>query len=72
MLRKIRLETYTGSTARGLLGVRRGIALRIMQLRLRAEGLSLRDVSKALADRGYASRTGRAFFPAQVARMLSA
>lgn len=39
---------------------------------LRRAGLSLRDVSAALAARGYRARTGRAFAPAQVLRMVAA
>jgi site-specific DNA recombinase len=37
---------------------------------LRAEKQSLREVSRALAERGWCSRTGKAFSPVQVARMV--
>jgi site-specific DNA recombinase len=39
---------------------------------LRAEKQSLREVSRALAERGWCSRTGKAFSPVQVARMVGA
>jgi site-specific DNA recombinase len=40
--------------------------------RLRASGLSLRNVARELDASGLRSRTGRAFAPAQVARMVAA
>lgn len=39
---------------------------------LRAAGLSIRGVAAELERRGFLSRTGRAFMPTQVARMLGA
>lgn len=39
---------------------------------LTAAGLSLRAVAQALASRGFTSRTGKAFGPAQVSRMVAA
>lgn len=39
---------------------------------LRAEGLSLRAVAERLGERGFRSRTGRAFAPVQVLRMVAA
>jgi DNA invertase Pin-like site-specific DNA recombinase len=38
---------------------------------LRAAGMSLREVASALDERGLRTRTGRAWLPAQVARMLA-
>lgn len=37
---------------------------------LSGRGLGLRAVSRALAERGYLSRTGRRFVPHQVAKMI--
>jgi DNA invertase Pin-like site-specific DNA recombinase len=38
---------------------------------LREAGASLRAIAAALAERGHATRTGRAFLPAQIDRMLA-
>lgn len=39
---------------------------------LQAAGLSLRGIAKELAQRGYATRTGKAFAPVQVSRLIAA